>query len=134
MGAADAGYLTIKHYNGTPLACGITSGCERVTASVYSKLMGVPVSLLGVMYYLLIAGLAGASLYAKDKTPLILASVFTAVGLLMSAWFVYLQLAVIKSICMYCMLSAGTSTMLFALGLYVLTKEFKYRKIASLSQ
>ena len=44
----------------------------------------------------------------------------TIIGLLASLWFIYLQLFVIKAICLYCMFSAFTSITLFIFGLFVL--------------
>ncbi|MDQ1617256.1 MAG: hypothetical protein QOJ60_3195, partial [Actinomycetota bacterium] len=46
-------YLTIEHYRAsTSLACPDTGvvNCLKVTTSTYSKLFGVPVALLGLVY------------------------------------------------------------------------------------
>lgn len=119
VGFADATYLTVKHYLGGVPPCTI-HGCEVVLTSAQSEIMGIPVALLGALYYAAILALALAYLASKKETVLRHAAYFTTAGLIASAYFVYLQLFVIGAICLYCMLSATTSTLLFATGMYVL--------------
>ena len=55
IGIGIASYLTYVHYAGITVAC--VQGhneCEAVQTSVYSKVAGVPVALLGVIGYVLI--------------------------------------------------------------------------------
>ena len=119
-GFADATYLAVKHYTGTPLNCSIFEGCEKVTTSPYATLLGVPLGLFGAVYYLAILLASIAYLDTGREKIIFYTAYSTIVGLLASAWFVYLQLFVIKAICPYCMASAGTSMILFALGMLVL--------------
>jgi len=134
LGFLDASYLTVKHFVGTPLPCSVLRGCEEVTNSQYSAIGGIPVALFGAIYYLTIfililsilkrktlsssgaENVAGAN---EDKL-LNLTARLTFIGLLASLWFIYLQLFVIKAICLYCMFSAFTSITLFIFGLFVL--------------
>lgn len=120
LGFSDATYLTAKHYLGTPVTCILFQGCEQVTTSPYSVVYGVPVALLGALYYAAVLILTVAYLDSKRIGMLKLAAAITPAGFLASLWFVYLQLFVIKAICFYCMLSAMTSTALFGLGMYAL--------------
>ena len=84
--------------------------------SAYALFFGIPVALFGVAYYLTIIISAIAYLDSKKEAFLIFLASFTIVGLLASAWFVFLQVAVIGALCIYCLASAVTSTILFALG------------------
>jgi uncharacterized membrane protein len=81
------------------------------------------VALLGALYYLTVLLLAVAALESGNGKFLRLAAYVTPVGLLASAWFVALQLLVIHAICLYCMFSATSSTLLFILGMIVLFKK-----------
>lgn len=120
IGFLDASYLTIEHFLKRIPPCSITHGCEKVTTSVYSVILGVPMSLLGALYYLaVIIGLI-YFLDAKKDWALKLVSGFTAVGFLFSLYLVYLQFFVIKAICQWCMLSALSSIALFIFGFLVL--------------
>src|SRR3989344_9051477 len=58
IGFADATYLTTQHFLGSPVACSILKGCEQVTTSPYSVIFGIPIALLGSLYYLTILILA----------------------------------------------------------------------------
>lgn len=120
IGFLDAAYLTVEHYFGVPLYCAILSGCEEVAASEYSAIWNIPVALLGAIYYSLLFFLAVVYLDTKRDSIIRFAAYLTPLGFLASVWFVYLQLFVIKALCLYCIISATTSTILFILGIFVL--------------
>jgi uncharacterized membrane protein len=122
-GFFDSGYLAIKHYSGDSIACSIFKGCDIVTTSVYSEIWGIPVALIGVVYYLTILILSIIFLDTDKIKYLFLASRLTVVGFIASAVFVYLQLFVIKALCLYCLISATTSSILFVLGILLLKKH-----------
>ena len=124
LGFFDAAYLTIQHYTQFTLPCTITHGCDLVTKSVYSSILGVPVALLGALYYLVIFLATYIILETKKTEYLRFVAIATIAGFLFSAWFVYLQLFVIHAICQYCMLSALTSTTMFALSVVYFSKEY----------
>ncbi|MDP3881076.1 MAG: vitamin K epoxide reductase family protein [bacterium] len=129
IGFIDASYLTIVHFLGQAPECSILEGCDVVTSSKYSTIGPIPVALLGALYYLTVAI---ASIFALDRRSVAatrLVSNLTWLGLLASIYFVYLQLFVLKSICIYCMGSALGSTVLFILGMILLkrTKVIGYR-------
>lgn len=137
LGFLDASYLTVKHFAGTPLPCSILHGCEEVTRSQYSMIGGIPVALLGAIYYMMIFVLT--SLYLRNRKKFFSKSVeeingrgdeilkfvtyLTIVGLLASLWFIYLQLFVIKEICLYCMFSALTSILLFLFSVFFISRS-----------
>lgn len=117
LGFFDAFYLTIKHYTNTVPACSIITGCEVVTTSQYSYILGIPVALLGTFYYASILVNSGILLHKKNSILKKMLSYWTVTGLLASIWFVSLQLFVIHAICLYCIGSAVSSTLLFICGL-----------------
>ena len=121
IGFIDATYLTIEHYRGGIPPCTI-KGCEVVLTSIYSQISGIPVALFGSLYYLTLLILAIAYLDSKKKEIIKFASYFTIAGFVASVYFLYLQIFVIKAICQYCLASAGISTTLFILGMYILAK------------
>ena len=120
IGVADAGYLTAKHYLGVPVACSIFEGCDKVLTSQYAVWWGVPMALIGIIYYLILLILTANFLFTGHMTRLKIAAGLTALGLAASFWFVYLQLFVINAVCPYCIISAAASTFLFIFGMYIL--------------
>lgn len=130
VGIFDASYLTIEHLRGVPVQCGILQGCDIVTNSAYSEFLGIPTAAMGVLYYIFAAGILIAMADMKRVLFAYAFSALSVIGFLFSAWFVYLQLFVINAICIYCMLSATSSTLLFLLGMYILYLLKKEEKTA----
>ena len=124
IGFTDATYLTIKHYRNEVPPCSIVAGCETVIASKYSVILGIPVALLGSLYYLSIIILSVSYLDTKNAKILTLLGRATWIGLFGSIYFVSLQLFVIKALCIYCIVSAGSSFTLFGLS-FPLLKSIK---------
>ena len=101
-------YLSWVALTGGALAgCGPESGCDHVLQSRWSKWLGLPVSLFGVVIY---GGLLLGTLWLDRKTPpaqqrnvwlwLVPGAVMVIGSVL---WFVGLQLVVIKQVCRFCM-------------------------------
>jgi len=100
-----------------------------VLTSGHAKIAGIPVALLGSLYYLTLLILSVAYLDIKKTAIIRFASYCTIVGFTASLYFVYLMLFVIKEICQYCLISAATSTILFILGLFIIIKSSKPKAI-----
>ena len=122
IGFADSVFLYAKRLSGTPIPCFITSGCDTVSKSPYSVVFGVPLALLGVIFYLTIGFLALLYLDTKNIFVSKLIPIATTLGFLSSAYFIYIQKFKIGAFCIYCILSAIISTILFALGMVVYKK------------
>ncbi|OHA32010.1 MAG: hypothetical protein A2928_00260 [Candidatus Taylorbacteria bacterium RIFCSPLOWO2_01_FULL_45_15b] len=60
------------------------------------------------------------------KKLMIAAIVLASVGFLVSLLLLYVQAFVLHAYCLYCLLSAGTSTLLFILGMAILRQIKKY--------
>lgn len=119
VGFVDASYLSINEIRGAALPCSITHGCAAVTASAYSKILGIPVAFLGALYYLTVFLTTIAYCDTKNIRILKYATYFTALGFIMSGWFLYVQGAILHAWCQYCLASAGSSTLLFILGVVI---------------
>lgn len=122
IGFADAVFLTIEHYMNRIPPCTI-SGCEVVLTSSYAVILGVPVALLGSLYYLLILVLLVAHMDSKKEVFLRIALLLTILGFISSAYFFILQAFVIKAYCQYCLVSTATSTTLFVTAVVIFKKN-----------
>ncbi|MBI2063111.1 MAG: vitamin K epoxide reductase family protein [Candidatus Yanofskybacteria bacterium] len=118
VGFLDAAYLTIQHYNNGILPCYVFTGCDKVISSSYAVIAGVPISLLGAIYYLVILVIAILYLDTRNKKVLRILVHLPIAGFLATLWLLFLQLFIIKAICFYCVISAITSTLLFVLALW----------------
>ena len=121
LGFSDASFLTIEHYQNRIPPC-TTAGCETVLTSSYSTMFGVPVALLGMIYYFVIALGLFAHIEGKHEPSLRAVLLLTVCGFIMSLWFVGAQAFLIHSYCLYCLGSATISTILFGSSVYVLKK------------
>lgn len=116
IGLLDAAYLTYEHYNGLRgLLCVAAhnghSSCETVQSSVYSKVGGVPVALLGLIGYVaLLVSLAIRSELGRACTLMI-----ALIGFGFSAYLTYRELFTIHAICEWCVGSAVCMTILLVL-------------------
>ncbi|MBT4209535.1 MAG: vitamin K epoxide reductase family protein [Candidatus Komeilibacteria bacterium] len=122
IGFLDAVYLSVSHYTGH-ISCSVVSGCQEVLVSQYSEIFGIPLALLGAAYYLFI--LINSLLYIdnQNKWSKLILSYLPIFGFVFSIYLVYLMFFVIEALCQYCLLSAGTSTLLFILGLIFIKKN-----------
>ncbi len=111
VGIADATYLTALHYSNRAPACIPGLECEVVLSSQYATLWGVPISLFGLFFYVTVLGLALWS--RSDRRARLPLVILTTIGLLVSAYLFYLQSAILKAFCQYCLISAGLSVLLF---------------------
>lgn len=127
LGFVDASYLTAKHYLGTALTCALFEGCDVVTTSKYSEILGVPVSLLGAVYYLSVFVFVAYYLDSHKLRSLSLAAYATFAGFSASLYFMYIQFFILKALCIYCLFSALTSTLLFIAGSSMLLRSKKLR-------
>lgn len=123
IGIFDTAYLTIKRFTHDSVNCSIFEGCDFVTTSVYSAILGIPVAVLGIIFY--VAVLALSIFYLKSKNKKILTSILglSSVGFLMSLWFIYTQAFILNAFCLYCLVSAGLSTTIFILSLIAVIKS-----------
>jgi uncharacterized membrane protein len=111
LGIADAGYLTYVHYAGIKVACLAHGGCETVQASRWSKLDGVPVSVLGLIGYVAILG----TLLIRTELGRALGFGIALIGFGFSMYLTYREVFTIKAICQWCVGSAVFMTALVVL-------------------
>ena len=120
-------YLTVNYFGGNEMSyCMTGTDCDVVKKSAFSKILGMPVSLVGVIGY---AAILTAIFTVKTKrkkwnTLFIL----TTAGFSFSVYLTYIEIFVIKAICSYCIASAVLITLI--LTLVILKKETMYPKLA----
>lgn len=112
-------YLTISHYNtDVALSCPASStiNCEKVTSSDQSELLGIPVAVLGLVFFV---GMVILTLPVawRAAQPLVhmarLGSVIVGIGFVL--WLIYAELFEIDAICLWCTAVHGITFVLFCL-------------------
>lgn len=118
-GIADAAYLAESETTGTPLVCNIQglSGCNIVAQSAYSRLFGFPIADYGVLFYAVLFALAALETVLAAVILRRVIQALALLGVLASVIFVFIQIGLIRAICVYCMASAAISFFIFACAL-----------------
>lgn len=104
VGLVISGYLTVEHFTSPALlACpeGAVVNCAKVTSSSYATILGVPVAVLGLAYFVAVAALvspAGWRRRALDPVRL----VAVAAGVLMVLYLVWVELFAVSALCLWC--------------------------------
>jgi len=108
LGIAIAGYLAATKLSGEVPVCGPLRGCETVSSSEYSEILGVPVALFGVAYS--VVALAASIVWwrAGDRRALYVLYGMGLLGLLAVIYLTYLELFVIGAACVWCVSYAVT--------------------------
>ncbi|HZV75177.1 MAG TPA: vitamin K epoxide reductase family protein [Conexibacter sp.] len=112
VGIGIASYLTYVHYKGLSPICAVGHGCEKVQASRYAKVGGVPVPLIGLIGYVAIL----VSLFVRGELARLATAVMTIGGFAFSVYLTSLELFQIHAICQWCVGSAIVMTSLAILA------------------
>lgn len=133
LGLGVATYLAYVEITHVEAICGPIGECNIVQTSPYAQIFGIPIAVLGVLYYLAVgflwagqkylsgrwAGLAGWGLLG-----------LTLASILFSIYLTYLELFVIRAICAWCVSSAVITTLLLLWVVLPLTRHPSRRQAA----
>lgn len=108
-GTAVSGYLVIENLQGDTGVCVGVHGCSEVQNSRYGKILGVPLSVPGVLLYGALIALAVG--WHRDvggyrAEAALLGFLGALGGFLMSGYLTYLEAFVLDAWCSYCIVSA----------------------------
>jgi uncharacterized membrane protein len=119
LGLAVSAYMTYEHFTqNSTLACPATAAfnCAKVTTSPQSYVLGIPVAVLGLAFYLFMLAVNSPQGW-RARQPAVhwarLASV--VVGIAFVLYLIYAELFLINSICLYCTAVHALTFVLFGL-------------------
>ena len=99
-----------------PLVCPLRSNCDLVVTSKYSNILGIPVEILGMCYYMAVVLVhVGMIIHPAFRLPII-ATISMAVStcaFLFSMYLVSIQAFVLKQWCTWCLCSAFLCVAIF---------------------
>ncbi len=119
IGIIDSAYLAYSHYNGTPVACpesGIID-CGKVLGSAYSTILGMPLGLLGLIFFVI-------ELFALGRTSYENLVLLNVIGIAFVFYLLYAEYA-LGAICIYCTLVHVVVALLLAFSVYGYLNEKK---------
>jgi uncharacterized membrane protein len=119
LGLGIATYLTIAHFGHAPLVCSNSGAinCEKVTTSVQSYFLHVPVALLGLGFYVVMTTLnLPVAWRSADRRIHIARLGMLVLGMCFALYLVSAELLIIGAICLWC---TGVHVVTFALFILV---------------
>ena len=120
VGLALASYLTFAHYtDARALVCSDrgTINCLKVTTSSYAVQHGVPLAVLGVVFFTVMLPLQLPASWARNDPALRRARLAVAtLGAAAAVWLVWVELFRLNAVCLYC-----TGVHIAAVALFALT-------------
>jgi uncharacterized membrane protein len=102
LGLIVASYLTVVEWNGGVPTCGPFHGCEEVALSEYARINGIPVALFGVVLSVALLTLALAWWRTNIYGLLLAHYALSLIGVIFDGYFLFLQVFVIKAVCVWC--------------------------------
>jgi uncharacterized membrane protein len=126
VGLVDSAYLTWIKLADATISCSEIGDCEAVNTSRYSEISGIPIALLGVGAYFLILLLLSVEVRYPKQGPNSRLGIFgiSLAGSLYSGYLTYLEIAVLKAICPFCVLSAVAIFVLLIVAVLRLRSDF----------
>ena len=111
-------YYTKKHHK--QLVCPVGSDCNAVINSRYAKFFGIPIEYWGMFYYAVIFIAYIVLIFAPHLlSEFFLAGLimFTVAAFLFSLYLLFAQAFLLRQWCIWCILSAALSIMIFIISL-----------------
>ncbi|MDE2030745.1 MAG: hypothetical protein KGI58_00590 [Patescibacteria group bacterium] len=125
IGFLISSYIYKKKKSKKKLICPRRSNCDTVIHSDHSKIMGIPVEVLGMTYYFIISCsyslLLSLNIWSFSVAVVLLGATLSAT--LFSIYLVSIQAFVVKHWCIWCLSSAIISISIASLA-YILTLAF----------
>jgi uncharacterized membrane protein len=115
LGAGVAAYLAFVEITGAQAVCGPVGDCNTVQQSVYARLFGLPVGVLGVGGYLAMAVVWSAAARGEARTSNLAWLAIWMMALLATLFSIYLTFLepfVIGATCVWCISSALIVTLI----------------------
>lgn len=126
-GLVAAAYLTFEHFtSSTSLACPDTGriNCAKVTSSSYSSFLGVPVALLGLVFFVVLLPLVVPAAWRAHGPRVHVARLaWVCVGMLSVLYLVWAELFQVRAICLWCTGVHVVTTLVF--GLVVFAEAYR---------
>ena len=125
LGLLVATYMTIYKVTNNESMCIGSSGCSEVNASRYSEINGIPVAVLGVLGYAAILAL----LFLEQRPGILQQNgtmMFFGVsllGFLFTLYLIYVEVALIKAYCPFCLASQAVMIVVFIISVMRLVRQ-----------
>lgn len=111
-------YIRSHKTKGNTLVCPIGHTCDPVIHSEYSRFLGIPVEILGMIYYLAVSVVYIGSTTAFVPIPVLvenIVAIMSVLAFLFSIYLTLIQAFILKQWCTWCLFSASICGTIFLL-------------------
>lgn len=110
--------MTVYKYTGNDGMCLGSGDCSTVNASVFSEVNGIPVAVLGVIGYaaILIVHYYEDKIGFLRRNGVMLVFGMSLTGFLFTLWLIYVEFAILKAYCPFCLTSQAAMTLIFIIA------------------
>jgi len=118
-------YMTIYKLTDNDSMCIGNGGCSVVNSSKYSEVNGIPVAVVGMIGYAAILGILWLEQkpgFFKSNGTMMLFGI-TLIGFLFTVWLIYVEIALIKALCPFCLTSQVVMTLIFILSVVRVVRQ-----------
>jgi uncharacterized membrane protein len=118
-------YMTIYKVTSNNSMCLGSGDCSTVNASRYSEVNGIPVAVFGVLGYLAILVthyFENRNRFFKQNSTLMIFGM-ALTGFLFTAWLIYVEVAILKALCPFCVTSQTAMTIIFIIAVMRLIRQ-----------
>jgi uncharacterized membrane protein len=118
-------YMTIYKITNNETMCIGSTGCSEVNASRYSEVNGIPVAVLGVAGYTAILALLfleqRPGLFQQNGSMMFFG--VSLLGFLFTLYLIYIEVALIKAYCPFCLASQAVMIIIFIISVIRLIRQ-----------
>lgn len=118
-------YMTIYKLTENNAMCLGSGDCSTVNASKYSEIYGIPVGAVGVLGYaaiLVLHLIENRNKFLRQNALLFIFGL-ALTGFLFTLYLVYVEFAILKAICPFCLTSQITMTIVFIISVIRLIRQ-----------
>ena len=125
LGLAVSIYMTIYKVLNADAMCLGSGDCSTVNASRYSEVNGIPVAVFGILGYMSILGVhffENRNRFFKQNSALMIFGM-ALTGFIFTVWLVYVEFAILKAFCPFCVTSQTAMTIIFMIAVIRLIRQ-----------
>jgi uncharacterized membrane protein len=118
-------YMTIYKVTSNDNMCVGSKDCSVVNASKYSEVNGIPVAVVGAIGYASLLGILWLERkpgFFKDNGSMIFFGI-SLIGFFFTLWLIYVEIALLKAYCPFCITSQITMTVIFILSVVRVVRQ-----------
>ena len=118
-------YMTIYKVTSNDNMCVGSQDCSVVNASKYSEVNGIPVAVVGAIGYSALLGILWFERkpgFFNDNGSMIFFGI-SLIGFFFTLWLVYVEIALLKAYCPFCITSQITMTLIFILSVVRVVRQ-----------